>query len=147
MTLAISFLVISLPHLFPCPVPGKQLADTAGRRTGEQRRTRVGQDPIDREVGMPGQALKTSRRRDLRDEDGSESIGSTSLDAGLDARSERECPVPKPGGWLGEVMGWNARKREEVEKKRQIVRIGLRDVGDLEGKQEEDARRRPRTGR
>ncbi|KAF2722761.1 hypothetical protein K431DRAFT_221414 [Polychaeton citri CBS 116435] len=90
-TLAISFLVVSLPHLLPCPVDRRQLADSI-------------------QMGPDGKPLRRRRRRidekveegqvdEQRTNDGaiSENIGGAG----------RECPVPKPGGIIGQVFGFS----------------------------------------
>jgi|SRR5579871_2769514 len=79
-TLAVSFLVVGLPHLLPCPVPRRAFAE--GEVPKELRRKRKRQKFIDGEVS-------------------SEHVQAETI---LDKR--RECPVPKPGGLVGQVLGF-----------------------------------------
>jgi cytochrome c oxidase assembly factor 2 len=79
-TLAVSFLVVGLPHLLPCPVPRRAFAE------GE----------------VPEELRQRRRRRKFVDgEANSEQIQAEII---LDKR--RECPVPKPGGLVGQVLGF-----------------------------------------
>ncbi|EME89220.1 uncharacterized protein MYCFIDRAFT_103452, partial [Pseudocercospora fijiensis CIRAD86] len=85
-TLAISFAVVALPHLLPCPVDRRQFADsyeTPDGRIVRRKKRRCAQDPAE----------------------GTENVESTS-DGLADARPQRECPVPKPGGIVGQIMGF-----------------------------------------
>jgi cytochrome c oxidase assembly factor 2 len=79
-TLAVSFLVVGLPHLLPCPVPRRAFAE------GE----------------IPEELRRRRRRRKFVDgEASSEQVQAETI---LDKR--RECPVPKPGGLVGQVLGF-----------------------------------------
>lgn len=94
-TLSISFLVVALPHLLPCPVDRRKFADD-----GTPRRRRKRQPAgAENEEGV--------------DEVDAEGLASV-------ARPARECPLPKPGGVVGRVMGFEAGK-EGREKAREVV--------------------------
>ncbi|QDS73161.1 hypothetical protein FKW77_002100 [Venturia effusa] len=99
-TLAVSFTVVGLPHLLPCPVP-RSYADS--------------QDP-----NAPNQRRK-KRRKQQADGDG-EAEGRISRDVegnnGFEIAKARECPVPKPGGLIGTVLGFQKEKTE-----RPVIRI------------------------
>lgn len=86
-TLMVSFLVVAAPHLIPCPVDPRTLADSADP-TGEKRRR---------------------RRRRIAEEDASDAITSEEKMRRLQIEEKmshrRECPVPKPGGLIGQVLG------------------------------------------
>ncbi|EHK20425.1 uncharacterized protein TRIVIDRAFT_90014 [Trichoderma virens Gv29-8] len=90
-TVLASFFVVALPHLLPCPVPrtkyadGEIIVDENGRR-------------------------KRWRRRDVDAKDGLVQFNQTTEDEIERAteRMTRECPVPKPGGMLGEWLGFHA---------------------------------------
>lgn len=93
-TLAISFLVVGLPHLIPCPVPTRTYADGADPR---------------------------KRRRRKAEAEGEGGLGDQ---AGGDNAKERgrvrECPVPKPGGLVGQILGVKGGEgREEMK----VVRV------------------------
>lgn len=101
-TLAICFLVVGAPHILPCPVNPKQFADTIITE------------------GPDGQPVKRRRRRKQATDDAvsdSESAELMAEDAVVDRR-KRECPVPKPGGLVGQVMGF---KEQEREKPSQVI--------------------------
>lgn len=96
-TLVISFLVVALPHLLPCPVDRRQFADSY--ETPDGRRIR----------------RKRKAPQNL-DEDGGKLEGSEGFDAkGAVSTAERplarECPIPKPSGILGRVMGFKDDER------------------------------------
>lgn len=94
-TVAACFFVVALPHVLSCPAPrvayadGDTLVDENGRRL--RRRT---SQPVEVKDGM-AQFDKSS------DEAGK------SL---MESRGSRECPVPKPGGILGELLGFHKPK-------------------------------------
>ena len=90
-TVIASFFVVALPHVLPCPAPRVVLAD------GE----------------MPDGATRRKRRRRpniTERQDGIVQFNATSEsddDVATESRfSKRECPVPKPTGLLGELLGF-----------------------------------------
>lgn len=87
-TVFASFFVVGLPHILPCPAPRVKYAD------GE----------------MPPEGKRRRRRRPEVTETPEGNIvdfGSSSEDDGFRvARAKRECPVPKPGGAVGELLGF-----------------------------------------
>ncbi|KAF2208866.1 hypothetical protein CERZMDRAFT_101072 [Cercospora zeae-maydis SCOH1-5] len=90
VTLAISFVVVAVPHLLPCPVDHRQFADsyeTSDGRIMRRRRKRVIDD------GDSGNVAETDSPDDHH------------------ANPQRECPVPKPGGLVGQIMGFESTKR------------------------------------
>ncbi|EMD01218.1 hypothetical protein BAUCODRAFT_144769 [Baudoinia panamericana UAMH 10762] len=104
-TLAISFLVVALPHLLPCPVDRRQYADT---------------------IEMPDGTVKRRRRRVSKDDDGNEAADEVPLMS--QERPKRECPVPKPGGLMGQLMGFE--QREQSVPKEVVVRtLSARERG------------------
>jgi cytochrome c oxidase assembly factor 2 len=111
-TVLASFFVVALPHILPCPAPRRAYADdgdtttgganadpNAVRRVRRRRRVVVEEESEagDGEVGVvefqPGTSKTTT----------GDGVG-----AGVKGKRERECPVPKPGGILGEWLGFNA---------------------------------------
>lgn len=106
-TLAVSFLVAGLPHLLPCPVNPRQFADTI--------------------EGPDGQPIKRRRRRrEQSAESSEEGLGPVVEGATMmESTKKRECPVPKPGGLVGQIMGF---KDGEREKPSEVV------VKDLQGR-------------
>ncbi|KAG6109745.1 hypothetical protein E4U14_003118 [Claviceps sp. LM454 group G7] len=100
-TVAASFFVVALPHLLPCPVPrtkyadGEVVVDENGRRRRWRRRdvTPESRDGI----------VQFNQSTD-------ESVES------MPRQSKRECPVPKPGGILGEWLGFHKTDDAQIEK-------------------------------
>ncbi|ORY16764.1 hypothetical protein BCR34DRAFT_475702 [Clohesyomyces aquaticus] len=94
-TLMISFLVVAAPHLLPCPVDTRTLADSANpdALSGKPRRQRR-------------KAPKEETCNDVMSEERQKQKEATEWRA-----PKRECPVPKPGGLIGQVLG--VRKDEE----------------------------------
>ncbi|KAF3767901.1 hypothetical protein M406DRAFT_355753 [Cryphonectria parasitica EP155] len=99
-TMLASFFVVALPHVLPCPAPrvayadGEIIEDANGRR---RRRRRVQpQEPVIRDgiVHFDGLA-----QEDLMEQEG--------------RRGKRECPVPKPGGRVGELLGFRKADDED----------------------------------
>ncbi|KAL2169288.1 hypothetical protein VTG60DRAFT_6291 [Thermothelomyces hinnuleus] len=127
-TVLASFLVVALPHILPCPAPARRVyyADDGGEEEGGMSRVRA----------------KARRTRAVRDEaegggsespadqDGTAGIGVVEFRPGTgeDEGSSRgrrakgrgrgrECPVPKPGGMLGEWLGFNGNVGREAGEK------------------------------
>jgi cytochrome c oxidase assembly factor 2 len=96
-TLMFSFLVVAAPHIMPCPVDPRTLADSADP-TGENRRRRRRRIP--EEEGCNDAMRDDRRRRQLIEEK---------------LAAKRECPVPKPGGLIGQVLGVKAEDEQEQQ--------------------------------
>ncbi|KNG51626.1 hypothetical protein TW65_91122 [Stemphylium lycopersici] len=94
-TLMISFLVVAAPHILPCPVDPRTLADSADP-TGENRRRRRRRIP-EGEAGEDAMSEERRRRQLIAER----------------LAAKRECPVPKPGGLIGQVLGVNDEEKEE----------------------------------
>lgn len=90
----VSFLVVAAPHLIPCPVDPRTLADSADP-TGENRKRRR-RKVLDDDSSTDSMSEELRRRKQLEDK----------------LSPQRECPVPKPGGLIGQVLGL---KNEEQE--------------------------------
>ncbi|KAK4155800.1 hypothetical protein C8A00DRAFT_41635 [Chaetomidium leptoderma] len=136
-TVVASFLVVALPHLLPCPAPQRRTyyADDGGvmpsspgaadaadsTTTTGVRRTRVRR--VRRVVVEEGQG----RGGGEEEEENGGGVGIVEFRPGAGAGAgagagegdgiagrrrvrgeKRECPVPKPGGILGEWLGFNA---------------------------------------
>ncbi|MCJ1341656.1 hypothetical protein MMC09_006952 [Bachmanniomyces sp. S44760] len=111
-TLLVSFLVVGMPHLLPCPAPRTEFADVQVMEDGRRRRRRrQGPDRLQLEDS-------TSSEPHLQAED-------TVIERDVLAKRGHECPVPKPRGLIGEVMGFpregNAGKPSRTNFKVDIV--------------------------
>ncbi|KAF2765059.1 hypothetical protein EJ03DRAFT_220849 [Teratosphaeria nubilosa] len=98
-TLAVSFAVVALPHVLPCPVDRRQFADTIEMSDGTIRRRR-----------------RRQRGEEVRDADCSTS--EVDGEGGVAQRPKRECPVPKPCGIVGSIIGF---KRMERGREAEVV--------------------------
>jgi cytochrome c oxidase assembly factor 2 len=99
-TLLASFLVVGVPHILPCPAPRIAYADG--------------------EIAVDGTIKRTKRRKCVNADglvkggsQGANQHDTNSLDGGQiteeqisEKRSRRECPIPKPGGKVGELLGF-----------------------------------------
>lgn len=116
-TLLLSFLVVGLPHVIPCPVDRRQFAD--------------GQMP---EYDSDGNRIR--RRRIRRPEESNAKYGTaTAVDEMREATTKkkpRECPVPKPGGLVGHVLGFETGQTTGAQSK-PSVRIRSSGGEDGEG--------------
>lgn len=79
-----------MPHMLPCPVPAKRYADgdVVVDENGRRRRFRA-------------------RERAEESRSGIVQFGADVEDAPGSSSARRECPVPKPGGILGEWLGFH----------------------------------------
>lgn len=108
-TLMVSFLVVAAPHLVPCPVDPRTLTDSA--------------DP-------------TKRRRRRRPQDAEDAADALSEQQRIEERfnPKRECPIPKPGGLVGQVLAMGrGRKTEDVDDgrvTREVGRLRRREGGE-----------------
>ena len=92
----VSFFVVAAPHLIPCPVDPRTLADSADP-TGENRRRRRRKLPEDETCN---DIMSEERRRGRQLEE--------------KLAPKRECPVPKPGGLIGQVLGLKEDAKDDV---------------------------------
>ncbi|KAF1928154.1 uncharacterized protein M421DRAFT_64103 [Didymella exigua CBS 183.55] len=91
-TLMVSFLVVAAPHLIPCPVDPRTLNDAADpTRRRRRRRPAESQDESD---ALGDEGRKTMEQR---------------------LNPKRECPIPKPGGLVGQVLGMTTRGAHQGE--------------------------------
>ncbi len=88
-TVLASFFVVALPHILPCPAPRAVFADGEMLDGSTKRRRRRRPEIVEREGGIV--------QFDARSDDDNASSRAKA--------SKRECPVPKPKGMLGELLG------------------------------------------
>ncbi|KAF5681306.1 alpha-1,3-mannosyltransferase (Alg3) [Fusarium circinatum] len=96
-TVAACFLVVTIPHLLPCPVPRARFADG------------------DVMVDENGRRMRWKRKdANPKVEDGIAQFNDVASDEAENAqdRARRECPLPKPGGMLGEWLGFHKSDKE-----------------------------------
>jgi cytochrome c oxidase assembly factor 2 len=106
-TLMVSFLVVAAPHLIPCPVDPRTLNDSADP-TKRRRRRR----PVESEEGEENGVLGEDARRKMIEER---------------MNPRRECPIPKPGGLVGQVLGMTGRQEGVTAQVERLRRTGSGD--------------------
>lgn len=106
-TLAVSFLYVALPHFLPCPLDRRHYADT---------------------IEMPDGMTKRRRRRapETAAEEAAPAEEITCVTS--ESRPKRECPVPKPGGLVRQMMGFQQKAKEQPP---QVVVRSLRSYGKM----------------
>ncbi|KAH6613897.1 hypothetical protein C7974DRAFT_428365 [Boeremia exigua] len=95
-TLMLSFLVVAAPHLIPCPVDPRTLADGADPARRRRRRACGEEGSGSESENGRGTGSETGRGRETAEEQ-------RRLEERMNPR--RECPIPKPGGLVGQVLG------------------------------------------
>ena len=110
-TLLASLLVVGLPHVFPCPAPRRTLADSEMMTTADgqqiqriKRRRRKDAEMLDPEPTVPPYPTTTQSP----DEEVS-TFFQMEAEAEKLAHIRRECPVPKPSEFLGDLLGFTNR--------------------------------------
>lgn len=107
-TLAISFLVVGVPHLLPCPVDRRQFADNADGLGPDGSTVRRQVRKKGSQVTGAAAAADPPLSADLNDTAAPTAATTTMLeDSG---RPKRECPVPKPRGIMGQILGFPAER-------------------------------------
>jgi cytochrome c oxidase assembly factor 2 len=102
-TVLASFFVVALPHILPCPAPRVAYADSSEDSPDGTRRRRRRRPTADGAEARDG----LSRFDGIREPDDSdERVAYFRKLDGTPPRPQRECPVPKPGGVIGELMGF-----------------------------------------
>ncbi|KAG9247372.1 hypothetical protein BJ878DRAFT_492974 [Calycina marina] len=96
-TLFVSFFVVALPHALPCPAPRVVRAD-GEMPDGTPRRRRRRQAVEDAEGEGQGKAVMLKPVVLEEEEEGKRM-----------RMGKRECPVPKPSGMVGSLLGFGER--------------------------------------
>lgn len=101
-TLLVSFLVVAMPHIVPCPAPRVAFAEGEFEvmEDGRRRRRR--------------RQHRTTMQHEESGENVEQALGGGATEDHGEAMRKRahECPIPKPRGLIGEVFGF---KKQEVE--------------------------------
>ncbi|KAF4302871.1 hypothetical protein GTA08_BOTSDO09432 [Botryosphaeria dothidea] len=112
-TLLASFFVVGLPHILPCPVDPRAANDSGegldGQPTQRRRRRR-------RCIPEEQMAMRQVAAGEEPSAASAPTVGpvcsSEDIDSGLErAGKRRECPVPKPGGLVGQILGFEDQQR------------------------------------
>lgn len=109
-TLVASFVVIAVPHIWPCPRPRKAyndseiIFDDQGKPIKRLRRVKKGSEQIPENfTAMPSQGRKGNSM-----EDEAKILYQLQAEAQAleEASARRPCPVPKPKGVVGRLLGF-----------------------------------------
>ena len=111
-TLLVSFLVVGMPHIVPCPAPRVKFADSDFEITkdGKRRRRRPADGSEENDAAENGNLALP--------------VISEEEKLAMSTKSH-ECPVPKPRGIIGGVLGF---KKEETAEKAPRPRIEITSV-------------------
>ena len=104
-TVVACFFVVAMPHILPCPVPATKFADgdVVVDENGRRRRFRRRESPEEVKQGI------VQFNGPIESEDAIQ-------------RARRECPVPKPGGILGEWLGFHKDDGDNANAGRRVDR-------------------------
>ncbi|KAH0848475.1 hypothetical protein AYO21_00744 [Fonsecaea monophora] len=149
-TLLASFIVVGIPHVFPCPRPRTGYATDSARIeldedgnpvprrrqvrptdnlppskvSPDQRASRIGQEGQQQQQPQQPprkspQALQKGLAASKNLDEEAALFRELQAEAELlekEARSARECPVPKPRGWVGRILGFEEQSQRVVDK-------------------------------
>ena len=110
-TLLASFIVVGIPHVFPCPRPRKTYADSPRAQLDENGQPVSGKSKPElqkEQLQLPGskapERASQAQSRDMEEE--AVLFQQLKEEAELLEKQARECPVPKPTGWIGRALGF-----------------------------------------
>jgi cytochrome c oxidase assembly factor 2 len=110
-TLLTSFIVVGIPHVFPCPAPRKGYSDSP-----RQIRDADGNIIAAKENALSSKHQSTSQpscSKSLQEE--AQVFKMLQQEAETLEKEARECPVPKPRGFVGRILGFQEQKQSMVE--------------------------------
>lgn len=112
-TLLASFLIVGMPHLFPCPAPRRTLADSEATLSPDGQRIIRRRRRKETEQASPIEGVNGGHHHRHQELD-EELVKFRQMEEEADtlAKMGRECPVPKPGGLVGEILGFRQRGRD-----------------------------------
>ena len=114
-TLLASFIVVGIPHIFPCPVPRRNYADTDRQLVDKDGKPIANEKLNQKKVttkSAPASQMSDKEASNLHDE--AELFRRLQQEAAMLEKEARECPVPKPKGFIGQILGFNKRQQELV---------------------------------
>ena len=114
-TLLASFIVVGIPHIFPCPVPRRNYADTKRQLVDENGKPIANEKPDQRPLlTKSAAASRTSDNKVKHLQNEAELFRQLQQEAEILEKQARECPVPKPKGFVGKILGFDNRQPEPV---------------------------------
>lgn len=114
-TLLASFIVVGIPHIFPCPVPRRNYADTERQLIDEDGKPIANKQPDQRQLPTKSASASTTSDKKVKHlQDEAELSRQLQQEAEILEKQARECPVPKPKGFIGKILGFDNRQPESV---------------------------------
>ena len=109
-TLLVSFLVVGMPHILPCPAPRVKFADSDFEvlEDGRRRRRRPSAEASNDE--RPG----TCKEKHMP-------LYMTEEERAMMRKKAHECPVPKPPGIIGRLLGFQSEDSRKEQPRPSIV--------------------------
>ncbi|KAK2766969.1 hypothetical protein FQN54_006286 [Arachnomyces sp. PD_36] len=109
-TLLASFFIVGMPHIFPCPAPRRTLADSETIITADgqqerrirKRRRKAAEAPEQIQSIEPETPTPASSQAD----EDLATFRKMENEAKALEKTGRECPVPKPRGIVGQILGF-----------------------------------------
>ena len=106
-TLLASFVVVGIPHVFPCPRPRRQFLDAEGKLETDAEG-----------LPIPGKPQKPGLDHESTAQDEAAILKMLQQEAKQLEQQARECPVPKPRGFVGRMLGFEqSSTRQQTEEK------------------------------
>ncbi|KAL2864692.1 uncharacterized protein BJX67DRAFT_360581 [Aspergillus lucknowensis] len=106
-TLLASLVVVGIPHVFPCPAPRRTFADSEMVMTPDGQQVQRIRRRRRKDVEPAAQNDNTPSRTPLATEEEVSTFIQLEEEAELLSKPGRECPVPKPTGVIGELLGFS----------------------------------------
>lgn len=122
-TLAVSFLVVAMPHIVPCPAPRVRFADSEFETLEDGRRRRI----------KPKESPRSSADGDDTSPAQRPAPTASGEEENVMRKAAHECPVPKPSGIVGKLLGFKGSEAEQLDARR--------DAHDLQLKEGSESRR------
>jgi hypothetical protein len=111
-TLLASFIVVGIPHVFPCPAPRRGYSDSPRQLRDADGNIIAANE--DAQSSKHSSTPQSKSSRSLQDE--AELFKMLQKEAETVEKEARECPVPKPRGLVGRILGFEEQKAVEVSK-------------------------------
>jgi hypothetical protein len=110
-TLLASFIVVGIPHVFPCPAPRKGYSDSPRQLRDADGNIIAAKEDIQSSKYQSNS--QPSSVKSLQEE--AQLFKRLQKEAETVEREARECPVPKPRGFVGRILGFEEQKQSTVE--------------------------------
>ena len=113
-TLLASFIVVGIPHIFPCPVPRRNYADTERQLVDGDGGPMANMKLDQTRPTKRASASQTGDKKASSVREEAELFRQLQQEAEMLEKEARECPVPKPKGFIGQILGFDNRRQGPV---------------------------------